>query len=319
MNLGNLIEACEFRSGQNDPDYRPQWKNFLNEGIREFSRKQPWPGLEDLITVVTDGTEYLVLPHYVDTIVGVLNASFHHPVERSGDWDRSDPSVYSQRTTGRVVTYDPVGRVATLRDPTGYLFVKSTHASDAQTVWITGMVNNSGASGTALQKSLSHLSVSLTGTSPLTLTTLFAQIISISKTTDANGDLYFYDAGATNAHIAYMGRYDDESAFNRFQLMMKPDTATSLRIRFRYKIPPLKDNSQSPHPSVHPDFVISHAISLFHKNNEQYQKAAVEAQRSSQVMLDEANKELNFNEPHSIITPYVYPVEDDSPFISDLI
>ena len=313
MNLSQLREACQFRSGYNDASYSPQWNSFINESYREFARTYPWEGLEDLLSVTSDGTEFIVLPPFVDSIVHILNKSFHIPVDRSGSWDREASAIYSQRTVGRVINYDKIGEVPTLRNPSGYVFVQSTHTSDLGSIYITGRVNNSGASGTGLQSVISHFTTNITGTSPLTLTTQFAQILSISKATDTNGDLYFFDAGSTtttNAHISFLGRYDDEARFKRIQLLYKPSDQTIFEIRFRYKIPPLKADAESPHPSVKSDYIIHKALQLHYQQQQQFSKAQVKGAEATKILQDEANKEMNFDEPYSQIVPLKH---DDDP------
>ena len=310
MNLLNLTEACENRTGFNDPDYRPTWRSFINEAIREFSRKYPWPGLEDLITVSADGTShYLVLPHFVGDIVAILNETQNNAVDRGGDWDREIPAIYAQRTGGRVVQYDDVGKVPALADPTGYVYFKGDESGDGSwgQVYVTGYINNSGASGTSLQRTLKTASVNMNGLSPVTLPNQFASFVSISKVTDTNGDFYFYDAGNSDKHISWLGRFEDEANFKRIQMMFKPAAETLLRIRYRHKIPPLKANEQSPHPSVDADFVTREAVNYHWRSQHQFTKAQIERGDAVATVQDVINKELNFNEPFSQIIPWREP------------
>src|SRR5678815_4373143 len=199
--LGQIIESCEFRTGFRDSSYRSRWTEFVNRAIREYARRQPWDGLEDTMTLVADGTRYLLLPPYVDTIVHIVNKSLSVPVNREGDWDREITAPYVAGTVGSTTAYDKIGIVAALADPTGYLVLQSTHASDLQTLSFTGIVSNSGASGTGIGTSLTSLSVPATGTSPVTLSTLFTRLVSISKVTNSNGNFFIYDAGASMRHI----------------------------------------------------------------------------------------------------------------------
>lgn len=302
MTLGSLIEACAHRTGFSDSAYRPRWISFINEAIREFSRKQPWEGLEDYVTLKTDGTKYLILPHYVDTVVSLLDLTNSCPVERAGDFEVTDPAVWAQQTSGRPYKYTKAGDVPTLTDPTGYLWLQSTHASDVNTIYVTGLVSNSGASG-AMERTFKELSLSATGVTPVTLSTQFVKIFSISKATDTNGDFFIYDAGASNAHIAFLSKTDQASSFKRLALLFKPAVATSLELRFRYRIPQLRQDAQAPHPSVKSDFIVRHAIAIHWEEQEQMQKAQISENKANRVLADETNKELNFNEPHNQMLP----------------
>jgi hypothetical protein len=304
MNLNELIELCGQKSGFNDSAYRPRWVNFINEAIREFARRQPWPGLEDLTTIKADGTRYLICPPYVDTVVSILNLTDRNPVDRSGDFDRNATSVWAAGTAGRACMYDRVGDVAVLKEPSGYIWFQSSHASDLQTLNVTGIVANSGASG-ALESTVRSLAVAAAGTSPVTLSVLFTKVFSVSKATDSNGNFFFYDAGATNAHISYLGATESEAAFQRLALLYKPAAGTEFELRFRYRIPKLTLDSQSPHPSVKPDFIVSHALGLHWGEQEQLQKEALSYQKATQVLQAEAHKDRNFNEPDNRIAPYI--------------
>ena len=310
MNLGELISICEQKSGFNDSAYRPRWTSFLNEAIREFSRRFPWDGLEDTVDLKTDGTEFLILPHYVDTVVGILNFTDIVPVDRGANFDREATAQVIQGTGGQVRYYDRAGEVPVTKDPSGYLWFASTHASDNLAVHITGLVANSGASG-ALERTFKNLSLNATGTSPLTLTTLFAKIFSISKATDTNGDFYFFDAGASNAHRAYMAAFETESKFKRLRLLYKPEAGKTLQLRFRYVIPPLREDEQSPHPSVKPDFITQKALAIHYGEQEQLQKAQITDANATRLLDAEINKDENFSEPWSQISPFDVPDDFD--------
>ncbi len=305
MNLNELIELCGHKSGFNDSAYRPRWVNFINEAVREFARRQPWPGLEGFTTLRADGTRYLICPAYVDTVVSILNLTDVNPVDRSGDFDRSATSVWVQGTPGRACMYDRAGDVPVLRDPTGYIWFQSSHASDLQTLNVTGLVANSGASG-ALETVTRSLSIAAAGTSPVTLSALFTKVFSVSKATDSNGNFFFFDAGnVTNPHISYLGSTESEASFQRLALLYKPAAGTEFEVRFRYRIPKLTADAQSPHPSVKPDFIIAHALGAHWGEQEQLQKEALSFQKATQVLQSEANKDRNFNEPDNRITPYI--------------
>lgn len=309
MNLLQLVTECEARTGFNDTNYRPQWTSFLNEGVREFARRYPWPGLEDLISLQSDGTRFLILPHYVDTVISVLNRTDSQEVVRGGDFDRNATYSQAQRVSGTVLAYDKVGTVPVLRDPSGYLSLRGTSSSDtgAPAIYLTGYVNNSGATATAMERTVRTVSITPTGLSPVTVTELFASVISISKVTDANGDFFFHDLGNSNAHISFLARYEPEASFKRVQLLFSPSSPTIFEVKFRHKIPPLRLNEQAPHPAVDSDFVVNHALALHWRQQQQFTKAQYQDQKATQILEQRAHKEQNFDEPWNQIQPIVEP------------
>lgn len=305
LNLLEIITSCENRSGFNATTFRGIWRDFINEGVREYSRRYPWPGLEDLVQLVSDGSRYLILPHYVDQVVSLLNKNTNASVDRAGDFDRRWGPAQVQRTGGPSMEYDKVGIVPTLRDPTGYLSLYSTSTADTGSqfaAYVTGYVANTGASGTGLDRVISNLSILPSGSSPVTLSILFSQIVSISKATDTFGDFYFTDAGNM---ISFLPRYERNAAFKRLQLMYISPVGTTFELRFRHKIPPLVADEQAPHPSVDTDFVIQYALSNFYRQQQQFQKAMIQDQRALSILERAANKQESFDEPFISINPLI--------------
>lgn len=305
MTLGQLIAECESRSGLHDPSYYPQWRRFINGAIREFARTRPWDGLEDTVDLVTDGTKYLYAPAYVDTIVGLFDLDTPGEITRDGPLERLTPTIEAYDTLGRPLVYDLKGEVATVRDPSGYCWFKSSHASDGDLLSVAGLVHNSGASGTALERTIQTLSVACAGVSPVTLTTLFAKIFSIARATEANGDLTFYDAAATDAWVSHLGRNQTTARFKRLQLAYVPAAGTRLRMKFRYTVPFLVEDAEAPHPAVRSDYVINQTLATHWAEQEQFQKAQFMEGKASQTLEREANKDANFDEPNSRLIPFV--------------
>lgn len=218
--------------------------------------------------------------------------------------------TFSQGTTGRVYEFDHLGEVPTIREPSGHLWFQSTNTSDVTSVFITGLVNQSGASGTAMERAYKTVSATSSGTTPVTVSTLFQKVISISKATDTNGDLFFYDAGAANAYASILTAHKHQAAFKRLQLRFVPDTPTDLRIRFRHEAPELRDDNQSTPPGVQRDFVIEHALGLHYQEIEQFSRAQAQFAQARGVVDSAGNKEENFGEGYSRIIPQ-YESSDD--------
>lgn len=312
MTLGQLIENCKHISGFTDSAYRGRWVNFLNAAIREFGRAQPWDGLEDTLDIPTNGSRYLILPHFVDTVVGLFNVTHANAIDRDSNFDREAPSAEALDTTGRVANYERLGDVACLSTSlTGHLWFNSSHASDTHTVWVTGYAVNTAASGTALERLFKTDTAYLSGTSPVTLSTLFASVLSISRATEANGDLYFYDAGSSDALVSYIPRDETVARFQRLRLLFTPSPEQIIRLRFRHRIPNLINDAASPHPSVKDDFVIKYALSLHYEEQEQFQKAQLAEAKASRIVEKEAHKDKNFNEPSERIIPQIWVDPDD--------
>lgn len=308
MNLGQLIEACEQRSGMNATNYKPQWRSFLNEGVRRFASQHPWPALEDYMTLTSDGTKYLLLPQYVDTVISLLNTSDRNPVDRFTDADRQFPDEISAGTTGRVWGYDKIGIVPVIKQPANYITARSDSASDTGiAVHATGYVAASGSSGTGLAKYLTTASITLSGVSPVTLPANFTDFVSISKATDTVGTIFFREPGGSPANrtISMIPWYETDAAFKRIELIYTPSAQTLFTLRFRRKIPPLVSDTQAPPPAVDADYLIQHALSCFWKHQQQFTKSEVLSTERDRILAARIQKEQNFDEPWNQITPIV--------------
>jgi len=302
MNLAKLVEELERRSGYNDVNFRPYWKTYINQALREFARAQPWDGLEDLFTSVADGTENLVLPYFVDTIVSIFNKTDNMPVISLGHQAANNPQIYGQHSGGGAREYCKLGETPTIRDPIGYVTAASSHQSDVDWLYVTGLIHNSAASGTALSMEFHTSRVMATGLTPVTLDGLFSKILSISKTTDSYGDYNFVD---TLGQVSHMEKYDGEAAFRRIQLFYKPPTGTLFEVKFRYRLLPLRDDAQAPPPAVKADYLIASALGQYYQHHDQFQKAMVMSGTAKAIIEAESNREENFNESESRMCPYV--------------
>lgn len=310
--LGQLIEACQLRTGFNDSAYYSRWRNFVNRAIRDYSREQPWDGLEQTETFTTDGTRYLVLPSYVDSVISLTNGQTGHPIECADDLEKSDPLAWSQVLSGVAHKYTRAGQVPVTKSPSGYLWFSSSSASDVGAIHVTGFVANSAASGQPLARTFAELSMNAQGTSGVTLTTLFTDFISISKASETNGDFFFYDAGASNAPLAFIAKSETASGFRRLALHFKPASGVPVQVRFRYKLSPIVSDAQAPHPSVKPDYVVEKAIHYHQLEQEQYQKAQLADAAATRVLAGEAQKERIHNEVVQTLVPRLPDAYDES-------
>lgn len=299
--LGEIVQLCQEISSWNDPNYASRWRSFINRALREYARQQPWPSLEDEVDVIATG-RFLILPYFVDSVIDVLNLSDDSHVDRGSEWSRQFPSTTSQGTTGKVLEYDHLGHVPSTGDPSGFLYFRSTDASDVQQLFVTGLASNSGASGTPLETTIANTSAFASGLSPVTLSTQLTRILSISKATDTNGDYFIHDA-SDGSHLSFISADSRVAGFKRLQLRFVPDENTEFRVRFRHRPAPLRNDDQSPHPSVETDFLLHYALSLHYTEQEQFQKAQLSEQQALRVAAAEANKNSTFEEPDNRLLP----------------
>lgn len=306
MNLGSYLREVEGRTGYNDSTFQERWRRYINAAIRDFARKFPWPGLtREWSTTLYANQRYLVLPQTIDHITDILNTTDKLPIFPRGNWSKQAPVIYSELTTGRPLEYEKAGQVAVTQDPSGFIWFKSSHASDLNPVYVTGYAAASGGSNPAFTLLEQTVKLNAQGVSPVTLTTQFTGIVSIAKATSTNGDFFFFDAGNSNTYISFIPAAEQDATFRRIEFLFVPSANKSVRIKYIPRIPLLTDDTQSPHPSVKPDYVIEKAIAIFQRYQGQYQKGQYHDAQGADILGSEANKEENFTEPFSQIQPEV--------------
>lgn len=311
MNLGSLVRQCENRTGFNDSSFQQRWREYVNTAVRKFARKYPWPGLErELSTTLYSAQRYLTLPHIVDHVTGILNVTDKLAIYPRGNWMKQDPVFSANQTTGRPLEYQKAGHVATVGDPSGFVWFNSSHASDVDLIYVTGYIQASGSSNPAFDKILQSVSVQTAGTSPVTLSTQFAEIVSISKATSTNGHFFFHDAGNSDDYLSYIPAGEQDARFRRLEFMFVPNADKTVRIKYLPEIPPLINDQQSPHPTVKDDYVIESAIAIFQRYQAQYTKGQFHDAEALDTLVSETNKEENFTEPFSQIQPEVPGAND---------
>lgn len=304
MTLGQLINFCEDRTGFRDSGFRGIWRGYINAAVRDFARKHPWAGLERQLDITLLAGERLVtLPHHVDHVRAIINRTDNMEIIARGNWENQAPSSYAQRSTGTPLEYRDMGLVATARDPSGYIFFHSSHASDSFTIFATGYAAASGSSNSTFDTILQTTSADASGTAAVTLPVQFSQVISISRATNSNGNYFFFDAGDSNRHISYIPASELEARFRRLEFMFVPNVNKTLTIRYIPVIPNLIDENQSPHPIVKPDYILEKAIGLWQRYQSQYGKAQSHDAAALETLAGETNKETNFGEPISFLAP----------------
>ena len=223
----------------------------------------------------------------------------------AGEFERRYPQTTAAGTTGRPLEWDIVGSAAAVRDPTGYLTIQSTHASETFNAYVTGLAATTGASGTGLETVVKQENIALQGNTPVTLTTLFTKITSIAKETLSNGDYWILDAGASNAPVSFIPAGEIEARFRRLEFSFIPDADRSFRVKFRRKIPTLTADNQSPDPSVNSDYVIQKALALYQRYQDQHAKSQLHDFQAQTILEAESDREANFSQPFSQVIPFL--------------
>lgn len=296
-----LTTQIQNLSGKNESSFQTTIHGYIDAAIREWARLRPWPSLQRDITLYANGTRYLTMPPYVELPLSIFDVTNVSPIMTGAHWDEQYPGSYAQNTVSRAIEWQDAGYVATTYDPMGYLTIQSSHASDTATIYFEGLIPDFSASGTPMANFVVQDSLSLDGSTPVTCTYNFTEVLSIGKGEDTNGYITVNDS--TRSAVARLGRYEHRSSLRRVQFMRIPTAGTEFRVRVLLKPPTLEADAHALHPSIDEDFVKWYATSLVLYQIGERQAATLYESKAQKKLEDSYLREFNFGDNRIQLIP----------------
>lgn len=316
MTRADIITQVGRLTGRTDDSYEATIAGFLNQSIREYARERPWIGLRQLWKTFATGRPYIILPQWVQRPLSVFDVSNVNPVEAGALWDFEQASAYASRVSGLAIEWRDMGTVPTVTEPSGNVTVASGDSSDTEAIRITGFAHISEASGTALESKVVHESLTLTGTSPVSSTYSYTQLLSISKTNDTSGDVSVRDA-ASGTLLTTLGAYDDETRHLRIELLRVPTAGTEFRIAVMRRPLELEDDAQAPEPGISEDYLIWHTAGLSLISLGERQAGVTYVQKAQAIVEKEHFRDRNFGDTPLQMIPITATREAEERMVDD--
>jgi hypothetical protein len=301
-NRAEIVQLVQDLTGWNDATFAPIIRRALNESIRTWARRRPWASLTREIDLVANGTRYLTLPDFIERPVYFFDKTNKAPILPGARWDQDFPGSFGEGTVGRPFDWKDAGYVATIGNPAGYVTAQSADVSDTGYVYLTGLVQDTTASGTALEWIKTQESITLNGQTPVTASNLFTEVYSFS-TDSEDGDVTLLDEGNSSLPISRIPQYETAARFPRVQFLRIPQAGLVLEVAYLQTPPDLENDAQSPHPSIDEDFLKWHTAGIVLNNIGERQAGFAYIAKGEEVLAKADFREKNFGDRPIQMTP----------------
>lgn len=309
MNLNELINRLQDRTGYNDPAFRTTWRNYVNDALRDYARKHPWPGLEgETHVIAAAGASQVILPHFVDSIIEFYDTANNTLVQRHSGILKDWPVIAGKLTTGRAFYYEELSPVPSIRPPKSFLNFESSGQSDTSPLYATGIFRNTSYSGTPAERYERTDTANANGLSAVTLSVHFEELTALGRASALSSTYIVRDSSGV---LAVIPPFHHASRYRRVRIHYALSKQTAFRLKYRRLPVPLIDSDQQLPPGVDPDYILEHAIGLWKQQQGQYQQGAIHTQRAISIAQDRAQIDQAGGEFFSRITPEIPQLHDD--------
>lgn len=298
--LGEIITAVQRNTRRNDVDMTARIKSAVNEAVREWARLLPWPDLRTVESIAHSGGRNLVLPGHIENISWIFDITNKAAIDASSDqWDRDNTYDYAAGTVGYAKEWEDAGIVPAWTSVSGPLVAQNSGASDTTALYVTGMAQSTAFSGPLGQYHAVE-ELSMVGSTSYTTTQNFISVESLVKSSDCTGLITITCGGAA---VALLGPLDQAAEYRQIRLMNIPAIGTLFTYGAFMKPKKLKDNNQSPHPSIDPDFLAWYATYLIQMQLKEPETAAQSRAQALGISAEQIAKVRGRSDCTSRVTP----------------
>lgn len=289
MIAADLITKSQQLAGRVDQQFNSRTLQFLTEAIDNWALRFPWPSLRTTISLTADGSRDLLLPDYVGGIEWVSDMANKRNLTYQDGWESQQTSDFLSDATGSMYVWREGSVDAVYEQPSALsqIGVRCT-ASDTFTVHLTGIVQDTAASGTAGYEFFGEEILTISGSGPNLSTNSYVKILSLGKSAISNGDV-LVTAGATQLGRIQANRY--APSYRRIELLRIPPAGTQLRVGALLLPQPLTSTNQAPHHTIDRQYLIWYAAGLILKAQNEPAKGDAMVARAEEILAAKAYKE----------------------------
>lgn len=311
MNLQNLITAAQELAGRVDTNYNDRTRKWINEAQTIWASRRPWSAItreEDI--PVPQGVREIVLPQRVLVMKWLADKTTKSFVRPHNQPDRAFPTTYLDDVPGKADFFKRIETVAVAAQPTeAAALTVALMENESVTAYISGLAQDTTASGTANELYFVEESLSLSTTNPSTTSNKYVRVNSFAKTDTTNADVLLKLGGST---ISRIPAHEFNAEYRKIILDKQTDVAKTFRIEYVIKPPPLVETYQHPHPSINTDFLINYAAHKIHQSLQQPELAQEKRAAAESILLDAAGRESSFgDDDYQIIPDFAYWNNED--------
>jgi len=310
MNLLTLVTEAQRLAGRVDNTWNSRTKRWLNDALKQWATDVPWPTLIKEEVFVSDGTEALILPQRVSTLLWAGDKTNKSDIKPAKYWDKEYPSSFFGRSSGKAEFWRSVGTVATVREPTYGKINVITSATDQTTVYVEGLTVNSDASGTADYYHFASETIAVPGVAAVQSANDYYRIDTIGKDDYTTGDFVVWDSSSNV--LARIRAKATRAEYQKIEFIHKPTAGTEIYVQYLAAPAVLTENYQIPHTSVNTEYLIWSAAATIHDAQGQAQEAELKRRHAEEILERHIHKLKSYGDKdYRALPEYSYWNFDD--------
>jgi hypothetical protein len=265
VRLADLVTEAQRKAGRVDSNFDNRTKRWINEAQERFVISDPHTALRHEETFVADGTIDLFLPSYVKKVLWIADATNKKPVQHHDEWDREAPGSFLDETSGAPSWWRELGYSPVNAQPAAASLVHfDPKSAENVVINITGLAQDTGASGTALERYMVQEQVTCLSGAETPTSALFVKVTSIGKDVLTSDDVVAaYSAGGDPVARVFRNAY--RARYRHVKFLTVPAAGTLLRVGFLLEVPEFSDDNQVTHPGIDIDYLTWYAAAMIHK------------------------------------------------------
>lgn len=297
MKLSDIVDRAQELADRKDTKWDARCRRWTNEAIEQWALKLPWPTLKRSEDFTFDSREatgrILTLPQYVLKVLTVADDTNNRVVRRGENPDLDFPLKHLDNSATAALFFRELGFAAVHDQPAAAAALRAqSTVSDAVTIYVAGLAQDTAASGTPDQTYQARESIITSGSSITAGSTLFVRVDTIGKDSDSsNGDVLI--STAADGQLARIYQDDDMSRYRQLEFLGAPTAGTVFQIEYLLKPHPLRASNDFPPPAVDIDYIIWYVTSMIHRAQGNVEEAEVFLARAEGILERNASFEKN--------------------------
>lgn len=298
--IKDLIDRVQRVADRVDPSYRTRVLDSIDEALQWYASQVPWDSLKTPEDFQTTG-EFLILPDRVNKVIQIGDKTNGRPLNPGDQFERRFPGSYFQKTTGAPCEWRDMGTVPVIKELSviAPVFVSSSQ-SDAIAVQIAGLVQDTTASGTALEFYEAKETVTLAGVTQTSVNS-YSKITAIQKDKGSDADVSV--GSAADGLFSRIPSWESRPLYRKVQFHPVP-TGQTLEVLY-FKRPNRITSENDPiEASANEEALMWRAAGNVMWMDNEPQAAERAWQKAAEVIAVKRNEEETFGEKDFHIEPW---------------
>lgn len=301
----SIIDEVQQLLNWKDLNLRDRALVALSRAVARWAAVRPWDALRTYEDFTSDGTKFLALPERVRVPIHFSDVDNSSRIRPGGQWHRTHPIYWNnEQATGRPYEWRLIETQPVISQPqTDTALRVEASVSEAMSIYITGLVRDTAASGTALELYPVREVYSVTGTGYSLTTNLFVEVFDIEKSVeDAVADVKIY----TDVDAKLVARiFADERSpeYRLVEFLAKPNAGQAIRCEYFRKPRKIVSELDTIPSVVNREFLVWRVAGDMHWIRNEHEQAALAWRKADGLMAEHQISEETHGERSDPIMP----------------